>query len=211
MAIGDLALASIERALNAVIALDPDTRERLAALHGRVVRITLTGVAIELNFVPGHDGELQLLGSIEGEPDATLAGSPFDLLRASDKSTGHAQLFAGNVTVDGDTGVAQRFSDALAGLDIDWEEQLAKLTGDIAAHEIGRGARAAQREGARVADSARQNLSEYLTEEARVLPHRFEIDEFLADVDRVRDDVERLAARIALLERAGEDPKDDAS
>lgn len=201
MTIRDLTLDSIERAFNAVIALDPDAGRKLAALHGKVVRIALTGLGIELNFVPGHDGRLQLLGSVEGEPDATLRGSPVDLLRASNKDSGHAELFAGNVQIDGDTGVAQRFSDALGGLDIDWEEQLSAYTGDTVAHEIGRAARAAARERERLGRSARDNLSEYLTEEARVLPHRYEVEDFLADVDTLRDDVERLEARVALLEK----------
>jgi len=201
MTIRDLALESIERACNAVIALDPESGRKLATLHGKVVRIALTGVGIELNFVPGHDGRVQLLGSIEGEPDATLRGSPIDLLRASDRDDGHAQLFAGHVQIDGDTGVAQRFSDALGGLDIDWEEQLSAYTGDALAHEIGRGTRNARHEAGRLGRSARDNLSDYLTEEARLLPHRYEVEDFLADVDTLRDDVDRLEARITLLEK----------
>ena len=64
--------------------MDPAARAALAKLHGRTVRIDLSGTGVQLNFVAGHDGRLQLLGSIEGEPDATLAGSPLDLLRAGD-------------------------------------------------------------------------------------------------------------------------------
>ncbi|MCB1791024.1 MAG: SCP2 sterol-binding domain-containing protein [Gammaproteobacteria bacterium] len=209
MSLRDFAIESFERALNALIALDPDTAHRLAGLHGRVIRIDLRGTGIQLNMVPGHDGRIQLLGSIEGEPDATLTGSPIDLLRAGDKHDGHAQLFGGNVRIDGDSGVAHRFSDALAGLDIDWEEQLSHLTGDIAAHEVGRGVRATGREVRRLADNARDNLSDYLTEEARLLPHRYEVADFLDAVDTLRDDVERLDARIALLEKAARE--DDAS
>jgi len=201
MSVRDLALEGLEQSLNRVIGLDPLAGGRLARLHGRVVRIELGGGAVQLNFVPGHDGRLQILGGIEGEPDCTLAGSPMDLMRASDKSKGAAQLFAGNVRIDGDTRIAQSFSETLAGLDIDWEEQLSRLTGDIAAHEIGRGARAVLHEGTRIGRSMRDNLSEYLTEEARLLPHRFEIEDFLSDVDGLRDDSERLAARISLLER----------
>lgn len=201
MTMRDLALEGLEQGLNRLIGLDTGTRDRLAPLHGRVIRIDLSGSGIELNFIPGHDGQLQILGSIEGQPDCTLSGSPFDLLRASDSSQGPAQLFSGKVRIEGDTRTAQRFSEALAGLDIDWEEQLSHLTGDIAAHEIGRGVRAAMREGSRVGRSARDNLSEYLTEEARLLPHRFEVEDFLAEVDALRDDCERLAARISLLEQ----------
>lgn len=201
MTMRDLALEGLQQAINALLAIDPRARGRLSALHGRVIRIELRGIAVTLNVVPGHDGRVQLLGSLEGEPDCTLSGSPIDLMRASDTTDGPAQLFAGHVRIDGDTALAQRFSEALAGLDIDWEEQLSHLTGDIAAHEIGRAVRAVGREGERMGRSARDNLSEYLTEEARLLPHRFEVEDFLGEVDTLRDDVARLEARIALLEK----------
>ncbi|MGB5670710.1 MAG: SCP2 sterol-binding domain-containing protein [Sedimenticolaceae bacterium] len=207
MTMRDLALEGLEQGLNQLIGLDPGTRDRLAPLHGRVIQIDLSGTGIKLNFVPGHDGHLQLLGGIEGEPDCILTGSPFDLMRASESSQGPAQLFSGKVRIEGDTRTAQRFSEALADLEIDWEEQLSRLTGDIAAHEIGRGVRAAVREGARIGRSARDNLSEYLTEEARLLPHRFQVEDFLGEVDVLRDDCERLAARISLLEKKSGDRK----
>jgi ubiquinone biosynthesis protein UbiJ len=201
MTMRDLALEALEQGLNRIIELDPEASRQLATLHGRLIRVDLKGTGIQLNFVPGHDGRLQLLGNIEGAPDSTLSGSPLDLIRAGDSSEGSKQLFSGRVHIDGDSQSAHRFSEALASLDIDWEEQLSHLTGDIAAHEIGRGVRAALHEGKRVAVTGRENLSEYLTEEARLLPHRLEIEDFLAGVDVLRDDSERLAARIALLEK----------
>ena len=201
MTIRDLALEGLEQVLNRVIGLDPDAAARLAALHGRTIRIALRGTGMQWIFVPGRDGRLRVVGSLEGQPDCTLAGSPLDLLRASAKAAGAQQLFAGHVQIEGDTELARRFSEVLADLDIDWEEQLSRFTGDIVAHEIGRSVRAASGEGARIRRSSEQILSEYLTEEARLLPHRFEVEDFIADVDTLRDDAERLAARIALLEQ----------
>jgi ubiquinone biosynthesis protein UbiJ len=43
-------------------------------------------------------------------------------------------------------------------------------------------------------------MVEYLQEEGRDLPTPTEVEEFLADVDRLRDDAERLEARLARLE-----------
>jgi ubiquinone biosynthesis protein UbiJ len=207
MTLQDLGLAGLERSINAVLALDPVALERLAALHGRCIALALEGLDLTLYFVPAQDGRLQVMRQVEGEPDCTLAGSPVDLVRASDKRAGPAQLFAGRVRIDGDARTAQRFSEALADLDIDWEEQLSQLLGDVAAHQVGRGLRAMLAQARRMRDSSSQNLAEYLTEEARLLPHRYEIDEFLAEVDTLRDDVERLEARINLLEKAK--PGDD--
>jgi ubiquinone biosynthesis protein UbiJ len=199
MSTRDLALAGIEQAVNTVIGLDPAAADKLARLHGQVIAIRLTGIGLELIFVPGPDGHLQLLGSIEGAPDCRLSGSPLDLMRTGDKTQGPAQLFAGRVTIDGDIELAQRFGDILAGLDIDWEEQLARLTGDVFAHEVGTAARKTARWGKRSADVLGQNLAEYLTEEARLVPQRREVQDFLDQVDTLRDDLARLEARVARL------------
>jgi ubiquinone biosynthesis protein UbiJ len=110
-------------------------------------------------------------------------------------------VFEGRVRVEGDTALAQHFGTILADLDIDWEEQLSKLTGNIVAHEVGRVARTAAGYADRMRATLEQNLREYLQEEARVLPTRFEIREFLDAVDVLRDDVERLGARIERLQR----------
>lgn len=205
MSTRDLALAGIEQAINTVIGLDPAATERLARLHGRVIAIRLSGVGLEFIFVPGPDGRLQLLGSIEGEPDCRLSGSPLDLMRSGDKQDGPAQLFAGRVTIDGDVELAQQFGDVLGGLDIDWEEQLARLTGDVFAHEVGTIARQVGRWGRRSSDILGQDLAEYLTEESRLVPHRHEVDAFLDEVDRLRDDLARLEAHVARLETKDSD------
>jgi len=199
MSFRDLALQGIETTLNRLIALDERAAPRLAPLHGQVIGIALRGTGVTFYFVPDQQGQLQLFGSHEGEADAVIEGSPLDLMRASDRSQGSAQLFAGHVRLHGDTELAQAFSEILGGLHIDWEEQLSRLVGDVSAHEIARGARELGREGERVAAIGQQNLSEYLTEEARLLPHRHEFDAWQQDVEHTRDHVERLSARLALL------------
>ena len=200
MSIRNLALQGIETTLNTLVELDGRAAGRLARFHGQVVAIALRGTGITFYFVPDQQGSLQLYGQHEGEPDAYIEGSPLDLMRASDKQGGSAELFAGNVSMRGHTELAHRFSEILGGLDIDWEEELSKYIGDIGAHEVGRAVREARTQGKRVGGISAQNLSEYLTEEARLLPHRYEFDAWQEDVETVRDDLERLLARVQLLE-----------
>jgi ubiquinone biosynthesis protein UbiJ len=200
LSIRDLALEGIENLLNELIGLDPEAGQRLAGWHGRVIAIALRGTGMTLYFIPDQQGRLQLLSRFEGQPDCVIEGSPLDLMRASDRRQSTAQLFAGHVRIEGDTELAHRFSEVLANLDIDWEEQLSRYVGDVTAHELGRLAREAKAEGGRTLDLAQRNLSEYLTEEARLLPHPYEVEDWVEQVETTRDDVERLAARIALLE-----------
>jgi ubiquinone biosynthesis protein UbiJ len=43
------------------------------------------------------------------------------------------------------------------------------------------------------------NIREYLQEESRDVPSRYEVDQFSKRVNELRDDVDRLAARIGRL------------
>lgn len=200
MSTRDLALAGLEQVLNAYLGMDPEAAARLAPLHGKVIAIELSGLELTLYFIPNADGTLQVQGSVEGEPDCTLRGSPVDLWRSSGKEAGPRQLFAGHVQISGDTALAQRFGAVLGGADIDWEEQLSRISGDVIAHEVGRQGRRAARYLEQGVNTVQANLGEYLSEEARLLPTRIEAKHFCDDIDTLRDDTERLAARLALLE-----------
>jgi ubiquinone biosynthesis protein UbiJ len=110
-------------------------------------------------------------------------------------------LRAGGAQVSGDAEIAQVFQKLFAAARPEFEEELSRLTGDVAAHEIAGFARGALAFGRRARDTLAANMAEYLTEESRDLPTRIEADEFLADVDRLREATDRLAARLAAIEK----------
>ena len=200
---GDLLYAGLEQAVNRYLSLDPTASRQLAADHGRSIRLDLDGPFPDLVFVPQHDGRLRLLRRHEGDPDCTLAGSPLDLVRSGKRDEGPRQLFSGRVRLSGDTELAQRFGNTLAGLDIDWEEQLSKLTGDVIAHQLGRQVRRGRDYLHDLGKTAELDLGEYLNEELQVLPGRNRAEDQFAEIDRLRDAVERVAARIERLEARG--------
>ena len=78
---------------------------------------------------------------------------------------------------------------------------MSRLIGDVAAHQIGNTVRSLFGFGRRLGDTFLTNVGEYLSEESRDVPSRTEADEFIRDVDTLRDDVERFDARLSALER----------
>jgi ubiquinone biosynthesis protein UbiJ len=54
--------------------------------------------------------------------------------------------------------------------------------------------------GRRASGSLTTNVVEFLQEEGRDVPTRVEVEEFLEGVDHLRDDIERLEAKLARLE-----------
>lgn len=200
-------LAGLEAAMNRTLALDSATLERMRALQGKVIAVELrlvddeTGAATEnpvLYVLPGPAG-VRLMGQFEGRPDTTLRGSPLGLARMAMGGTGEG-LFTGEVEIHGDVALGQRFRRIWDGLEIDWEEHLSQYTGDILAHQAGNIVRGLGEWGRQGAARLRQDLGEYLQEERRDLPHRNETAAFLGAVDRLRDDVERIDARVRRLQ-----------
>jgi len=84
----------------------------------------------------------------------------------------------------------------------DIEEDLSLLIGDVPAHQIGRFARMAASWGQRAVSTAVENTAEYFAHERRDLVSRNEGEQYLRGVDLLREDLDRLAARIDQLTRA---------
>jgi ubiquinone biosynthesis protein UbiJ len=195
--------AALEHSLNLYLRQDPGSAGRGAALRGKVIALNITGLDLTLYFLPDENG-VQVLSHYEGSVDTRLAGSPLGYARLALNRREDA-LFQGAVRIEGETGTGQAFQDMLADVDWDWEEQLSHLSGDIVAHRIGAFARGA---GALLAESRAtlaQDSGEYLQEESRLLPTRIEVEYFLAGVDGLREDVDRLQARVdRLLRKTGD-------
>jgi ubiquinone biosynthesis protein UbiJ len=195
--------AALENSLNLYLRADPDSARRGAALHGKVIALTITGIDLTLYFLPCADG-VQVLSHYEGKVDTHLTGSPPGLARLALDRREDA-LFQGAVRIEGETETGQSFQDMLADVDWDWEEHLSRLTGDIVAHRIGEFARRTRELLSDSRETLAQDCGEYLQEESRLLPTRIEVDYFMADVDRLREDADRLQARIDRLTRKAAD------
>jgi ubiquinone biosynthesis protein UbiJ len=131
---------------------------------------------------------------------ATLSATPIDLLRlarAADLST----LRGTGAEISGSPEVAERFAKLLKLARPDVEEHVARWVGDVPARALGDAARGVGAWLERAAGALRANTAEFLQEESRAVPAALEAQAFYADVERLRDDVERAAARLARLER----------
>ena len=198
MSLSGVAVAGLEQAFNQYLSLDPQAQSQMARLHGKVIAFELSGLGQTLFLIPGPAG-VQLFSRHEDEPDCTLRGTPFALARMGNQQTSSDQLFSGDVVISGDTELAHRFGKILGGMAIDWEAQLASYTGTLVADDIVNVVRDISGWGRRSLDTLKLDVKELLQQEIEILPQREEIEQFLAEVDQTRDDVERLQARTALL------------
>lgn len=189
-------LSIIETALNHYLSLDPESHIRLTVLENKVVAIEEPqfGLKFYLLFTGKH---VRLQSHTEKPVDTTLHGTPFALLQLSPYfANNYKAIFSGKVTITGDIELGQQVQQIFANLDIDWEEQLSRVTGDVIAHQVGNTVRDVWQWGKRNTEIFNQNVTEYLQEEIKYVPPRMEINDFFHDIANLRDDVERAEARI---------------
>ncbi|MCW8854368.1 MAG: SCP2 sterol-binding domain-containing protein [Gammaproteobacteria bacterium] len=198
MGLPQLVIASFETAFNQYIALDPDAMPRFEAMEGKVIAIDITGINETLYLFPGMDG-MMLMSDFDGEADTTLSGTPLALARLSLEKNAMPVLFTGDVTITGDTRLGHQFKKILASLNIDWEEQLSRITGDLIARQIGNGVKDLSSWLKRSKQSFDLDIGEYLQEESHILPTRPEVDRWVGNVDGLRNAIDRLQARVNRL------------
>lgn len=201
--------STLENVLNRGLPRSPRAQQLCAELAGRRVRIAIAAVPTVYVLVESTGASLKLsaitagtLGSAPpgAPPDAIVTGGPLSLLALSG-SAPEAVLQRGDVRIDGDAELAEKFRELALLLRPDLEEELSLVLGDVPAHQLGRFARAAFGWTRKAATTTVRNVAEYLGHERQDLVPRSEAEQFLQGVDTLREDVDRLAARIDLLTR----------
>lgn len=188
---------ALQLALNRALALDEDTRTALAALEGRQVQLHLQSPPLAL-AITVVDGALQV-GPASGEADLSVRASLSALLRQLPPLRRDDAAPVGQLRIEGDAELARRLQKLAQGFEPDWAEPLTRVFGDVLGMQMANGFAFALRRAKTAAQGFASDSADWLTEESRVVVGREELAAFHEDVDAIRDDVERLAARIARL------------
>jgi len=188
----------IESVINRYLALDPEALEKLAKLNGKVIEMELIGVNKSIYMLPNETG-MQVMMQCDEMPDTVLRGTPLSLFKMSMVSNVASLLLTGKVEISGDTKLGHQFKNIFSSMDIDWSEPLAKIMGDGLAYQITQSGKKFGHWGKDTIKSVSTSLSEYLQEESRDVVSDAELDIFYKKVDQLRDNVDRLQAKITAI------------
>ncbi|HEX4023979.1 MAG TPA: SCP2 sterol-binding domain-containing protein [Steroidobacteraceae bacterium] len=174
----------------------------LAELKDRSLAISISGTPWGQHpIVIESTGEaLRLRPAPDFAADATLSAAPLSLLALA-RDEPEAVIRRGDVRVEGDARIAQRFRELLPLLAPDLEQELSRLLGRSAAHLVAGAWRGAADTVRRTAWTSVQNVAEYLAHESGDLVSRHEAEHFLRGVEQAREQLDRIEARLARLER----------
>ena len=193
-----LAGRTLEAALNRALALDPDTRDSLRPLHGRSVALHVAAPALALQVTV--DGDRLRVGPVRGnEPDLSVRSTLGGLIAQLPFFRNDDAPPVGKLRVEGDADLARRLQRLAERFDPDWQQPFVAVFGDILGVQVAQAVRAGLRHAREAGAAFAANAAEYVTEESRDVVGRDELNAFHDDVDTLRDDVERMAARVARL------------
>ena len=190
----------LEAALNRAVALDDETRARLAGLEGRRIGIELHGTPLALS-ISVDAARLRVGPHWQAASDLNLRAAPGSLLAfALRRGDGGNAAAPGKVDISGDAELARRVEKLLRGFRPDIEEAFAKTFGDTIGVPMAGALRAAFEWSRESAESLARDSAEFLRDDSRDLVAPAEMDAFLDGVDALRERVDRLAARVGRAE-----------
>lgn len=188
---------AIEQGIATVLKLDEHTKQSLSSINGKVIRVEVSSPALVFHLIV-VDGAVDVEGNFDAVPDTTISGRASDLI--SLRSANDA-LYTGQVKISGDMAVGEQLRSIISNIDIDVEAVVAPITGDVIAHQIGRVGSTLSAWFADTGSSLKRNTSEYLQEEAELLAPNSEVKRFSDEVDNLREQADRLAARLQIIEK----------
>lgn len=188
----------IQALIDRHVAGSPRARELLSQLNGRSMQIIARYTPWQVTLL-AQESRLQVVRTAAAPADITLSGTPMSLLALLRESASDV-IRRGDVMLAGDAALAARFQELLQLLRPDLEAGLARVIGDIPAYGAGSLLRKVLDYGRSAVNTQMTNTGEYLAHEKQLLVPRHEAAQFLQEVDLLREQTDRLAARVAALE-----------
>ncbi len=193
-----LAIKKLESTFNHYLSLDPESPKLLAPLQGKVMGIHIQRPKISLFFSFGAS-DVQISMEQPSAVNTEIYTTLFQLMRL--KMSQNSRLVNTQFHIKGDVDTAQLFNELFQKHYIDWEEHLSKIVGDVTAYKMAQLFRGPVAFIKKNKTKFSNDLSEYLQEEAQLLPSGNEVEIFRKDVDMLRLQIDRLQARVELLKK----------
>jgi len=185
----------LERVINSGLRYAPGTRQALNELTGKTLCLKTTHPELVL-YIAFQQDDVLVTHYGEGTPTATVQGPLFILMTQMGLKHSADDLIGSGIRIEGNQHLVQQVSDIFRSLDLDLEEPIAQLIGDVAAHQVGNVTRSAFSWFKKATQTMMDNTGHYLQNESLQVIERHNLDTFSQGVDQLRADFDRLEARV---------------
>ena len=193
--------ATFIAAVNHLLAGEAWARDRLTAHAGKTAVIRVESLAVSF--------AVDSTGMVAAPPAGAEAVPTEAALEVSLKPSSLLAALRGeeaalrNAEIRGDAEFADALMFLARNLRWDFEEDLSRVVGDIAAHRMVNDVKGFFAWGREAQGKLAASVGEYLRDEAGLVAGPRRTESFIADMDRLRDDVVRLEKRLSQLSGRG--------
>lgn len=190
-----LLLPSLEKIINLALKSDPDALAKIGELENQLIKIDCTDWNMVFYIAPDNNG-LQFHKKYSGEVNTEIKGTLNNFLHIFIKGADTKTLFQYPIDISGNTHNIEVLRNTFKNLDLDLEEKLSHFVGDSIAHKLFFHIKETKKTLENSSDKLFEQLKEYIHFEAKNLVSKKQAEKFYADVAKLRDDVDRLEARL---------------
>ena len=184
--------------INSQIATRTSAKKISEQLEGKILSIHIKNTSRFFNVIM-NSNELNP-HTIRENYDVQILGSLISFAKLLRNNSSDA-LRDGTISINGDVAVAQKFQKLFAMIKPDIEEELSHFVGDIMANNIVKVSKKTGDWIQNTKDILQENIKEYLQEEIKLMPSKYEFNIFSKEVSKIRDDIERLEKKIDEFQR----------
>lgn len=190
----------LQEALNRALRLDPASLDKLQALEGRRIEAHLQSPDIAL-AIDVRDGRV-LVGPADSGREADIGFSTkLSGLLHSLPMFAQGKPAIGAMRISGDVELARLLQNLVREYDPDWQEPFVTAFGPVLGPQAAKLVHGAFAHARVAAGNLARASAEFVTEEARVVVGKAELQDFLDQVDAIRQRGDRLQARVDRMRR----------
>jgi len=191
-----LITGSLESIVNTALRYDPSSRQKVSTLTN-ILAVQSHSPTFIL-YCHGNEDGIRFMTHCDIPATTTLSGSPLALFALLKQPS---SLANSGVELSGSIDLLQEWQSILDNLDIDWEDAISGILGDIAGPMFAQNIRKSTSWAKEQKDEQLRLLKEYLPEELSIIPSKIELDQFYSEVNDLTLDTDRLSARITALHK----------
>tara|TARA_B100000700_G_scaffold204736_1_gene225127 strand:+ start:372 stop:968 length:597 start_codon:yes stop_codon:yes gene_type:complete len=184
--------------INSQITTRTSAKKISQELEGKILSIKIKNTSHFFNVIM-ISNELNLHTNKENF-DVQISGSLISFTNLLRDNSSDA-LRDGSIGINGDVAVAQKFQKLFEMIKPDIEEELSHIVGDVMANNIVKFSKKTGDWMLNTRDILQENIKEYLQEEIKLMPSKYEFNFFSKEVSKIRDDIERLEKKINEFQR----------
>jgi ubiquinone biosynthesis protein UbiJ len=206
-------LAPFESITNQCIKQDKFLLQGLSAHSGKTLQVNITSPDFGF-YVHFLETGVSLAGideytntensTIENSTNLVngqITGSASALLKILTADTAQQPLVNPDLQIDGDAEFVQEIHELFSAMEVDWQEPLASVIGDVPVHGIEKLISDLVDFGKQSTKTIVENIDEYLHEEGRFVPPENQVEIFNTDLDDLKLKLDRLTARQLQMDR----------